>query len=107
MTTPPLVRWGLRPSGGRILPLLLPSEWRQVEQDEAADDDLNASGIGEVGLENSISLSQKHAQAESFAVGSREAEIVIEIRASRGKPRNTPSPSSVCMTRDLPAAYAR
>ena len=91
MTTPPLVGRCLRPSRWRILPLLLSSERRQVEQDEAADEDFNASGIGKVGLENSIVLSKEDTQSEGFALRSRESEIVIEIRPGRGKPWNTPS----------------
>src|SRR5882672_5153574 len=78
VAAPPLIGRGFRPALGRILPILLAAERRQVEEGPGAAERLDAAPGGEVGAEDSaLVIAQQDAEAEGLAVVGGDAEVGV------------------------------
>src|SRR3954447_3800356 len=88
---PPLIRWRLRPPLGRVLPLLLPAVWRQVEQGPDAAHRLDPASVGEVGAVDVVAITENDAEPEGLAFGGRHPEVVVEVALGGGIPRYGPT----------------
>src|SRR5712671_7215088 len=71
---PPLVRRGLRIAFGRVLPLLLAPERRDIEVAPGAPHRLVTAGIDEVGAEHAVAVAEKHVGAVPLV----HAEVSVE-----------------------------
>ena len=74
--------WRLRPTGGRILPFLLPAIRCQIEE-MTETCWLDATAGGEIGAIDMIIIAQKDAEAKILLTINRDAHIGIEAAASR------------------------
>src|SRR4029453_3246825 len=98
MPAPPLVWLALRIAGGRVLPLLLTAQRRQVEKRPHAAERLGAAVRREVRAEHLVAVAEKHAQAERLPIlvdarlrrlrGTAEADV--EVALERRVPRDLP-----------------
>src|SRR5262245_54184962 len=99
VATPPVVPRSLRVALGRVLPVLLATERRQVEQRPDRAYRLDAAAAREVGAVDLASVADEHGEAEQLAVlvliGIRlsraAAEIDVEVACERRDPGNLPA----------------
>ena len=68
MPAPPSVRRGLRPPRRRVLPFLLTSERRQVEQVEIDPKPVRAARGREIGTVHGLAVAEEDAEPERFPV---------------------------------------
>src|SRR5262245_9985105 len=103
-------------ASGWLLPVLLPTEWRQVEVVVRAGEQVRAARVGRVGVKHPVPLAQEDTQAMGFALGEiglpllhefrlvpvvvlyrsdglvqRDVEVVVEVTPERGVPRYRPA----------------
>jgi hypothetical protein len=76
---PPLVRRGLRVALGRVFPLLLAAERRDVEIATGGAYLLVAAGVGEVGAEDPIALTDEGVVPRPLV----HAEVLVEVVGER------------------------
>src|SRR5436190_12853989 len=99
MAAPPLVRFRLRIPRRRVLPLLLPTEWSQVEQGPHAAERFDAAVCREVRAKDAVVIANEGTQTERFAVLvdallrrlRPDAEVDVEFALERRVPRDGPT----------------
>src|SRR5687768_11689220 len=91
MAAPPLIRRRLRPSFGRIFPILLPPERCQVEEAPGRAKRFDSATIRKVRAIDSFIIAQKDTQAKCLAFVRRQTEVGVEVTAERGEPRHRPT----------------
>src|SRR5437763_384492 len=85
-------------AGGRVLPVLLAAERRQVEERPDAAERLDAAVRREVGAKDVVAVSQEDAEPERLAVLvdvrlrrlRTDAEVDVEVALERREPRDRP-----------------
>jgi len=106
VATPPLIRRGLRPAVGRILPVFLPAERRQVQKGPGATERLDAPPGSEVGAIDVVAIAQENAKTEGLVRVARHTEVDVEVAAGRGVPRHAPA-HALLVTMDVRQRSAR
>src|ERR1700679_3201799 len=87
MPVPPLVRFGLGVALGRVLPLLLTTEWGEVEIAPGATHRLVAAVVDEVGPEDgAVGITEEHVVAVPLV----DAEVDVKA-VGDGVPGHLPS----------------
>jgi len=76
---PPLVGPRLRPPLGRVLPVLLPSQWRQVEKGPAAAQRLDTPPRGEVAAEDLVAVAEEDIEPEA------RGDVEVGLEAAGGE----------------------
>jgi hypothetical protein len=85
VAAPPHIRRGLGRALGRILPVLLPAERRQIQEGPGAAQRLDAAPGSEIGAKDPLAIAQEDAEAERLACVGRETEVDIShINGQRG-----------------------
>src|SRR5215472_2039833 len=91
---PPAVGGRLRPSFGRVLPLLLPPIGQQVDQRKGMTELLGAAAVGVPGAIHGVTVAQEYIDSESPA--GRCADVGAEWTVRRGIPGHfVPDPPTV------------